>query len=166
MSEAAPIPVIPLEYAKSATHPREQRWLIVAQAALVLSALDVLVGWVLIPLVDAETAVVTGPILLLCGIVLLLASWRLKLLLTAILGLAHCAIPLLFTMLVNVRRWSPNEATTPFTIMAGLYLIAVVLPVTAVAWTRLWRMRPDAVLEGPAPLRDLPSAARVAEDKP
>jgi hypothetical protein len=166
MSEAAPIPVIPLEYAEPTKHPRRRRWSIVAQAAMVLSALDVLVGWVLITLVDAETVIVTAPVLFVLGLILLVASRPLKLLLVAILGLAHCSICLLFTMLVNVLNWSPNEATMPFTIMTGLYLIAVVLPVTAVAMMQLRRMTPAALAMEVAPGGDLPATGRLAEDKP
>lgn len=165
MTEASPIPVIPLEYAKPGNPQWHRRWAIAAGVALVVSALDVLVGWMLIALVHAETVLATAPVLFALGLILLVASWRLKLLLVGILGLAHCAICLLFTMLVNVFQWGPRQATKPFTIMGGLYLVAVVLPMTAVALMRLWRMRPAAVAPDD-PARELPSGGRLAEDRP
>ncbi len=33
------------------------------------------------------------------------------------------AICILFVALVNVRRWSPNDAEWPFTIMGGVYAL-------------------------------------------
>jgi hypothetical protein len=146
-----PLPVLPLEYAKPTTPLRGRRgWLRAAQIALLVDALDVLVGTLLIVLVDAETVLVTAPILFLLGALLLVASWRLKLILPAMLGLAHCSICLLFTMLVNVRHWSPSEATKPFTIMAGVYLVVVVAPVSAVAFLRMRRMASTMALTAPS----------------
>lgn len=165
MNPAEPIPVIPLEYAKPSTLPRlERRWLVVAQFALVLSAVDVLVGWLLIWMIDAETVLATAPILFLLGLLLIVASWRLRLMVTVMLGLAHCSICLLFTMLVNVQNWGPRQSTTPFTIMAGAYLLVVVAPVTVVAWRRLRAMAAAATTTS-RETGDLPSAAGVAEDK-
>jgi hypothetical protein len=104
----------------------------------------VLVGGVLVVLFNAEPVVVTGPILFVLGLVLMIAAWKIRLLLPAILGLAHCSICLLFTMLVNVRNWSPDEATKPFAIMIGVYLVAVVAPVSAVVFLRMRRMTPGS----------------------
>ena len=163
MDSAEPIPAIPLEYAKPAPLARRS-WAIVAQVALVLAALDVLVGWMLIGLVDAETVLATAPILFALGITLLIAGWRLKWLNVAVLGLAHCSICLLFTMLVNVRNWSPDESTLPFMIMAGAYLLFVTLPMTGLALQRLRSL--TASVETLAPPPNLSSAGGVAEDKP
>jgi hypothetical protein len=137
-----PIPVLPLEYAKPATGVplRSRRWLITANVALFVAALDVLAGWVLIFLIDAETVLMTAPILFLAGLVLILACRKVGVLLGMISGLAHCAICLLFAMLVNVRNWSPSDATRPFTVMAGVYLILVVVPVSAAVFLRLRRV--------------------------
>jgi hypothetical protein len=166
MNAAEPIPVIPLEYAKPTTLPRRRRWVLAAQLALLLSAADVAVGLALIALVDAETVLATAPILFAAGLVLLVASWRVELLLTTMLGLTHCAICLFFTTLVNVRNWSPREATLPFTVMGGAYLVAVTLPVTCVGFVRLRAMMAGTASGSPAPATGgaLPSTARLAKD--
>ena len=163
MTDAPPIPVIPLDYAKPSTLSRQrQRWAGAAQVVLVLAAADALGGWLLIAFVDTESSVITGACLFALGLLLLIASSCAKLLLSAILAIAHCSICLLFTMLVNVLSWSPGEATKPFTIMAGVYLFAVVLPVSAVAFVRLRAIKAAAATF----VRDLPSTGEVAEDKP
>jgi hypothetical protein len=135
-----PLPVIPLEYAKPSTLPRRRAWVIAAYVALATAALDVLVGVLLIALINAETVLATAPILFACGFTLIITGRRLRLLLVSLLGLSHCAVCLLFSMLVNVRNWSPNEATMPFTIMGGAYLVGVALPVSAVAFLRVRRV--------------------------
>jgi hypothetical protein len=119
---------------------RSRRWLVAANIALIVAALDVLVGWALISLIDAETVLVTAPILFLAGLILILACRKVGVLMGMILGLAHCSVCLLFTMLVNVRNWSPSDATKPFTVMAGVYLILVVIPLSAAVFLRLRRV--------------------------
>ena len=163
MTDAAPVPVIPLEYAKPSTLSRQrQRWASVAQVALLVAAADVAGGWLLIAFVDVESCVVTGAGLFALGLLLLVASWRANVLIGVMLAIAHCCICLLFTMLVNVLSWSPAEATKPFTIMAGVYLSAVVVPVTVVAFVRLRAVKVAAATLVP----DLPSTGRLAEDMP
>lgn len=137
-----PIPVLPLEYAKPPTGVplRSRRWLVTANIALIVAAMDVLVGWVLIFLIDVETVLATAPILFAAGLILILACRKVGMLLGIILGLAHCSICLLFTMLVNVQHWGPRDATRPFTVMGGAYLILVVVPVSAAVFLRLRRV--------------------------
>jgi hypothetical protein len=135
-----PLPVLPLEYAKPTTLPQRRRWVVWARVLLVLAAADLVVGWLLIPIVHAETVIVTAPILFVLGLGLIVTSWRVKLLIGAILGLAHCSLCLLFTMLVNARDWSPSDATLPFTIMGGVYTLAIALPLAAVTFLRVGRM--------------------------
>ena len=115
-----------------------------AKIVTVIGAIDVLVGGILVVLTNAEPVVVTGPILFVLGLLLMIAAWKIRLLLPAILGLAHCSICLLFTMLVNVRNWDPGDATKPFTVMIGVYFVAVVVPVSAVVFLRLKRMTPGS----------------------
>jgi ABC-type microcin C transport system permease subunit YejE len=119
---------------------RSRRWLVAANIALIVAALDVLVGWALISLIDAETVLVTAPILFLAGLILILACRKVGVLMGMILGLAHCSICLLFTMLVNVWHWGPRDASKPFTVMAGVYLILVVIPLSAAVFLRLRRV--------------------------
>ena len=133
---AAPLPVIALEYANPTTVPRRRRWLRAAQWALGLAALDLIFALLLIWMVDTETVLVTGSVLLACGAVLLVASLRLRLLPGTLLGVAHCSLPLLFTMLVNLYRWGPQSATLPFLVMGGTYLFCVALPVSMLVFRR------------------------------
>lgn len=137
MNSTEPIPVIPLEYAKPDDAPRRRTWLRVGQVALAVSMADLLVGWTLIAIVDAETVIATAPVLFTAGAILLVASLKIRLTLTAILGLAHGALCLLFTMLVNVRNWSPDEATAPFTIIGAVYALGVAGPMTVVGFRRM-----------------------------
>ena len=127
MMDAAPKPVIPLHYAGPITARRERSWLMAARVCVVLSALCVLVGWVLM-FVDIESVIVTGPILMLTGLALVLVAWRLRIMPAALLGIAHCSICALFFTLVNVRSWSPRDAEWPFRVMTGIYLLALTLP--------------------------------------
>ncbi len=166
MDSAEPIPVIPLEYAKPTTVPRRLRWLRVAQWAVGLAALDVFVGLILIPVVDTESVGATGPILFVLGAALVVTSMKLKLLPGAMLGLAHCAVPLLFTMLVNVLRWGPNDASIPFLVMGGAYLLGVVLPGSVLFFLRTLPLADAMRGSAPVPPADLPSTGRPAEDAP
>jgi hypothetical protein len=128
--ETAPRPVIPLEYAQPTTVKRARWWWLASRWGVVLSGLCLFVGWVLM-FVDVETVIVTGPILFLFGLTLALSGWRLKLMPAAMLGIGHCSICVLFFTLVNVRGWSPREAELPFQMMAGLYLVFVTAPASA-----------------------------------
>ena len=127
-----PKPVIPLEYAAPTTVRRERFWWTAARVCVALSAVCLFVGWVLL-FVDVETVVVTGPILLLCGLALVVSASRLRMMPVTLLGIGHCSICVLFFTLVNVRNWSPGEAAIPFRVMAGAYLMFVTLPASSLA---------------------------------
>ena len=101
-----------------------------ARVSLLGSALCLFIGWLLM-FVDVETVVVTGPTLCATGLLLALVGWRVRLMPAVLLGVGHCSICVLFVMLVNVRNWSPSEATLPFRIMAGMYTFFVAAPATA-----------------------------------
>jgi hypothetical protein len=131
-----PQPVIPLEYAKPSTSTHDRRWWLAARVSLLLAGLCLLAGWGLM-FMDVETAVVTGPMLALMGVVLVGSGWRLKLMPAMLLGIAHCSICLLFFTLVNVRNWSPSEAAVPFRIMTGMYLVIVGLPGSILVLTHM-----------------------------
>ena len=124
-----PKPVIPLEYAQSTTFWRGRGWRIATLAGAWVSALCVVVGWAAM-FVDVETVVISGAILALSGTTLAVAAWRLNLLPGLLLGIAHVSICVLFVVLVNIWQWSPRDATIPFRVMTGIYLLALVLPGT------------------------------------
>ena len=152
MNPAAPIPVIPLEYAPTDSSRRRDR--IGVRACLGLAAVACLSGWGLI-FVDTETVVVSGSLLLLAGFGLFVFSLRMKFRPGMALGLAHCALPALFVGLVNGFGWGPQTAHVPFLVMGAIYNVAVSIPGTAWAYVRLRRL--DHVL---------PLAGGVAEDRP
>lgn len=115
-----PTPVIPLEYA-DAPSDRPARWYRVTRVTLVLAWLCCVIGWACIAWIDVETVIGSGPLLLALGAVLLIGGLRLRRPAFWVLGSAHCAICILFVMIVNFLSWSPGEATWPFTIMGGIY---------------------------------------------
>ena len=152
MNSAAPIPVIPLEYAQ--TDPSLRRDRIGVRVCLVLAAVACLGGWGLI-FVDTETVVVSGSVLLLAGFGLFVFSLRTRFRPGMALGLAHCALPALFVGLVNGLGWGPQTAHVPFLVMGAFYNVVVSITGTVWAYARLRQL--DHVL---------PLAAGVAEDRP
>jgi hypothetical protein len=151
MNAATPIPVIPLEYARTDTSRRHR---IEVRVCLALAAVTCLVGWGLI-FVDTETVVVSGCVLLLAGVGVFVFSLRMKFRPGMGLGLAHCALPALFVGLVNGLGWGPQTAHVPFLVMGAIYNLLVSIPATVWAYVRLRRL--DHVL---------PLAGGVAEDGP
>ena len=121
MATPEPLAVIPLQYenATAAQARPTKRLGIVAIAAWLACA----VALGLIVAVDVESVMVTGPVITVLG--LLLAVWALLEHRPPFLvaGAAHIAICLLFVVLVNVRQWSPREATLPFTVMGAMHVI-------------------------------------------
>lgn len=138
MSE--PLPVIPLQYADTPAD-RPGAWQRVTRVALVLAWLCCVIGWACIAWVDVESVIGSGPLLATLGLLMLIGGLRLRRPEYWVLGSAHCAICILFVALVNVRRWSPNDAEWPFTIMGGVYALCATAA-SAWAWARL---RPAAV---------------------
>lgn len=120
MSE--PVPVIPLEYAETPSD-RPATWERVTRVAIVLAWLCCAIGWALIIFVDVETVIASGPLLTALGLVMLFGGLRLRRPSYWVLGSAHCAICILFVVLVNVRHWSPADAATPFAVMGGMYAL-------------------------------------------
>jgi energy-converting hydrogenase Eha subunit E len=94
-------------------------------------AITLWVGWfvcmtalLLIVLVEVESVLVTGPILMTLGIAAtvlggVLRYWRMSL-----LGLAYIGVCLLFFGLVVSLGWGPRESKIPFVAMGTLFTIA------------------------------------------
>ena len=152
MSDAAPIPVIPLEYAQ--TEPSRRRDRIGVRVCVGLAAVACLGGWGLI-FVNTESVVINGSLLLLAGVGLFVFSLRMKFRPGMALGLAHCALPALFVGLVNGLGWGPQTAHVPFLVMGAVYNVIVSIPGMIWAYARLGRL--DHVL---------PFAAGGTEDTP
>jgi hypothetical protein len=130
-----PIPVLPLEYAPAATL-RRPRWRRIVRAMIPLLWLGFLAAWVCIPSVHVETVLVTGPLLLGGGVVMLIGAILIRESRPALLALAHCAVCLLFVALVLVFHWSPHDAKVPFTVMGFIYVVAS-MPWSVRAWRGL-----------------------------
>ena len=118
-----PLPVIPLEYAAdpAGNTPRLRKWLrFLAHAAW----LTCILAWLLILYPTVESVLVSGPLIFLLGAALLIVAWRVGSPRHMILGASHCAICLLFFMLVQQLKWGPGAARTPFAVMGGAYAAA------------------------------------------
>jgi hypothetical protein len=142
-----PIPAIALEYAHPATTPRGLERTI-ALICLLVAAAACLIGWALI-FWETETVIGSGTILCCAGAGLFACAVRLKHRPSMWLGLSHCAICAMFVGLVNVLRWGPQAATVPFLVVAGIYDVAVTIPMSLKCYR--W-LRTSA-----AAARDLPS---------
>jgi hypothetical protein len=119
MSE--PIPVLPLEYEQvDATRAHAGRWL---RLLVVLSSAACAVATALIPVVDVETVIISGPVIFVMGAAILIAAMRVRSPWHAVLGAGHCAICLLFFMFANWMGWGPPEARVPFAIMGLAYTL-------------------------------------------
>lgn len=103
------------------------RVLIAQRLLLVLSWLTCLVAWLLIFL-TAETVLGSGPILFCLGLAIIVLGMILKHPISALIGVAHCLMCVIFLGLVNLLDWSPHQAQVPFLIMGALYMIGMVFP--------------------------------------
>ncbi|HEV7300804.1 MAG TPA: hypothetical protein VGN72_15670 [Tepidisphaeraceae bacterium] len=134
-SDAAPTAdPIPMAYATpSAGDPRRvgrlrwTLWLLVAGWAACL------VGILSLVTIDAETAVVSGPALVLIGIVTIVYASRAGLPLARAIGIAHVVIVTFLTLMVSVNNWSPGRAQDPLFVFGGFYLLLITLPTLAAA---------------------------------
>ena len=105
----------------------------------VMAAACCVIGWILIPTVDVESVVITGPVLFVLGFGLMVTIWIGGARWTALVAAGHMCVCVLFFTLVNVLRWSPDDAHTPFMIMGGVYTLLIV-PATVAAcmhWPRV-----------------------------
>ena len=98
-------------------------------------------GAILIPAVDAESIIVTEPVLAVFGIAM--AHIGLRGGRGAMpLGLTQIGVCLLVFGLINGLRWSPSDATVPLTFLSAIYAL-LALPATAWVASRLPPDRPD-----------------------
>lgn len=133
---AAPVPVLPLEYAPPASIAGRV-WRRIVLVCLALGLLTCVVGVIVILAYDVESVVVTGPVLFVIGMLTLLGDLLTRKGVAAIVGGAHCGICLLFFLLVNLLQWSPNEAHSPFLVMGTIYTLVIAVP-TVYAFTETW----------------------------
>ena len=124
---AAPLPVLPLEYAPPAG-TANRVWRCIVLICLPLGLLTCAIGVTAIHIVDVESVVVTGPGLFATGLLALLGGLFARNRVAAAVGAGHCAICLLFLLLVNLLHWSPGDAHFPFLVMGTVYTLAVAVP--------------------------------------
>lgn len=82
------------------------------------------VALLLIVFYDVKSVVVTGPIIAVIGIASVPLGIRGKYAWALLVGVANCAICLLFWMLVLTLDWSPQDAHVPFAVMGLAYTLA------------------------------------------
>jgi hypothetical protein len=80
-------------------------------------------SWLLIVGLEVESVLITGPIILGMGLVVLILSVRLGMATGIVLAISHVWIVVLFVALVNILSWGPNDAAEPFGIMGFLHLV-------------------------------------------
>ena len=136
-----PIPVIALEYEhpQVAAVARPGRAL---RVSVILAWAACAVAWMLIVGVDVESVVVTGPIIALLGGMVAVRGLIERRAGFTVLGATHLGVSLLFVMLVNLFRWSPGEAATPFTVMGAMHIIATGLGSAWLMMPSHWRQPP------------------------
>ncbi len=83
---------------------------------------------VLIVFYDVESVIVTGPIILVLGLIGILIARFAGYLALALVCCGNALVCLLFFGLVVLLDWSPSEAETPFVVMGLLYVVGT-LPI-------------------------------------
>lgn len=105
-----------------------KRTVISARVMLAVTGCVAVIGELLM-FANVESVMVTGSALFLFALLLLMLAVARRLKRVGVIGVAHCAICVLFVTLVNTLHWSPGEADLPFKIMGGVYC-AIILPFT------------------------------------
>lgn len=122
-STSSPLPVIPLEYAPPENQSsRAARILALLDWAAAASALGAIF------VIDVESVLVSGPILLVLGVITITCAWRARIWPALVLGASLCAVCLLFVMLVNLLNWPPAKADLPFRWMGAAYVALSAIP--------------------------------------
>lgn len=113
--------------------PRHAKPPVGIRVLLVLSWLTCVVGTLLIPTVDVETIMGSGPILAGLGIITCTAGafarhWR-----ACFVGLLHVSFCLFIFLLIVGLGWSPDQAHHRVLTIASVYALAVI-PLSIWAW--------------------------------
>jgi hypothetical protein len=133
--EVAPVPVLALEYAPPSPATARQRiWRRIARVCLVAAWLTCVIALACIT-VRTESVIISGAVICALGLLCLVGGLLTRERLTVVVGAGHCAICVLFVVLVNALRWSPRDAHTPFLVMGTIYTIAIAVP-TAMIFVR------------------------------
>jgi hypothetical protein len=126
MGSDGPVPVIPLQYAEPAADGRP-RWRAVGRIGAAAGWLSCVVALGVITR-KVESVLISGPLIALIGSLMILSGGLTRDLRVAVLGAAHCAVCVLFVVLVNLRNWDPDDARLPFVGIGTVYTAATALP--------------------------------------
>jgi len=132
-----PLPIIPLEYAHVGLPTRPMKRL---RSVALFAWLLGLLAWTLIVFVRIDSVLVTGPLIFLTGLMLLISGVQERSVPYLFLAAAHCAVCLLFFVLVNRLDWSEEQAYVPFTVMGAAFVSG-----SGIATFLLARHDPDKV---------------------
>ncbi|MBP7937183.1 MAG: hypothetical protein KA354_21270 [Phycisphaerae bacterium] len=105
----------------------------VTRGLIALGWFTCMIAWGLIALVDVESVLVTGPILLLVGLLSVIAGLLAKYSRAVVVGACYAGVSLLFFLLVVIFDWGPGEAKEPFLWMGAAFIVLVV-PLFTAAW--------------------------------
>jgi hypothetical protein len=117
-----PLPVLPLEYAPPALQGSTRLLRVLGWLSIGITAVGTVAA-----AVEVETVIVSGPALVVLGMVMIACGLARKQRALWIPGLAHLGIAGFFVMLVNVFGFSPTVARIPFPVMGGIYTIGVTI---------------------------------------
>jgi hypothetical protein len=122
-----PIPVLPLEYAPPMP-PVHTKWRRIARVCALIAWPCCVVAWGLILSGRVETVLFTGPVIFILGVLTLLGGVFNRDRWFVVVGGGHCAVCVLFLVLVNAFHWSPREARFPFMCIGAVYTLAATVP--------------------------------------
>jgi hypothetical protein len=123
---------VPLTGEAPTTRDRS-KWARVARLLAVATWLACVVACILIPAVDIESIVATGPIIAALGVVTGVMARKNRLSRTSLIGFVHAGFCLFIFLLIVTLRWGPPQARHPVLIIGGLYTLACI-PLTIWAW--------------------------------
>ncbi len=115
--------------AKPVTLQRTIFW----RVMLITSVVVWVVAWLLLVFLHTETVLGTGPAMFLAGILLALVHGRRYHHPVWWLAMMNLFLPVFFTILVNLYKWSPGEAREPFIYMGSLAM-ALAMALTVKGW--------------------------------
>ncbi|HOW70157.1 MAG TPA: hypothetical protein PKY77_06095 [Phycisphaerae bacterium] len=105
----------------------------VTRGLIALGWFTCIMAWGLVVLVDVESVLFTGPILLVVGLLSVMAGLLAKYGRAAAVGACYAGVSLFFFLLVVIFDWGPGEAEQPFLWMGGAFNICII-PLFHSAW--------------------------------
>lgn len=104
-----------------------KKLLLITNYALGFGLVVVAIGLALMIFLDVESVMGSGPVTLFYGAGLLVISGICRHWFALVIASSYVFIPILFTMLVLMFNWSPDDAEVPFSIMGGIYFFLLLV---------------------------------------